>query len=347
MVFDRPTNYGRSIHRVNEPSEHCNEVISGVYYHNTSNTLASPLSNMGGIGSCVWTSEMMLELRMGSYTPLFRMVRPGDAIIVFNVLTRAENSRAINSSHRHVIGPPPVIPSPQLVMKAPSIVSQCDGAVIDIGQSTGNAGRPWTSLHYSVASTPGMPSPIRSVLDGLQAQLDSFSGYQNAVDLVDVILYGGFSFDFTVTVTNYLGGTSNATKTITKSLLSTPSVMINGKSDMSMMAANRLSLDVDATFASCFNGSKSMKYQWTMVEMSLVGNEVMLDKTARTRKLSVSPHSLQPQQRYRISVLGYMETDERLRNTAEVTPVCLFMCVHFVTCFCSNVSAGDHYRGDL
>lgn len=318
VTFDQDTNYGRTSHHYSsDRAEDCSNFIVGVYDGSTDQTL----NNTGGMTSCSWLTGTAMEISIGAYTPSQRMVQPGDHLAVSNVLTVSENSLPVNTS-KFPIAWPTSRPVPQVVIKLPGVVSQCDTAWIDVSNSGNSGGRPMV-FQYTVSPTPGHLAPSQGTLETLQNQLNSFEGVRNLIDIGNVSIFGGYSFDFTVTATNYLGGSSNATKTIVKSRLSTPSVLINGKGHINMRAGDTLLLTSDASFASCYSGSKLMKYEWTIAS-------VELGKTATTRKLTVPPFTLSPLHSYEVRLLGYMEANHELQNTA----------LAHVTVDVSEISAG-------
>ena len=346
--FNIGTNHGRT--RDYKPTE-CHEVVLGVYRQdgvittatnttyeivtnnatdNTNTTsyvtdttyTSAPnmeaLPNLGGIRSCRFVTDTILDLTMGKFTVGTPMITPGDVLSLHNILSKNEDSLEVNDTHS-LITAPDNPPTPYVVIQAPSAVSSCDSANVNLGNSGGGAGRPM-QFSYAVVSSTAPPDTVAE----LSAQLDhwvtmpvtSFE-LQHFVNLTNVTKYGGHTYDFTISARNWLNNTGTSTKSITKTDLQSPSVQVNGKATVDTMSSTAQQLTAGASFASCFTGSKQMSYQWTASITD--GDDVVLGKTSTTRKLSIPAFTLQPASTYTISLFGSMTNDAALNNTADMT----------------------------
>eukprot|EP00004_Rigifila_ramosa_P004326 TRINITY_DN1473_c0_g1_i7.p1 TRINITY_DN1473_c0_g1~~TRINITY_DN1473_c0_g1_i7.p1 ORF type:complete len:1511 (+),score=334.97 TRINITY_DN1473_c0_g1_i7:61-4533(+) len=251
---------------------------------------AASLATVGAAPNCVWVGASTLRVIPGA----------GATVIPSDTLTlgaatgiRARTDYATSAAAQvqggaisvvAPVNPPPVA----VVLSAPSTIGSCNGLFITARESSGAGGRPWTAVSWSVA----VPSPPAvgynsSATLALQAALAASSAI--ALDIGATDLQAGVDYDFSVTLTSYLGASASAQVTVSKSALALPTVLIAGPATQTVLRTAAVTLAGLGFLASCAGTAAPLVYSWTQ----LSGPSVVLNPvTANTRQTVIPAGTL-------------------------------------------------------
>ena len=102
----------------------------------------------------------------------------------------------------------PAVPLlPTLLLSLPTQCGACNDLKIDLSTSTGNGGRPWTSVIWVVLAANGDTKAIASYLTF------NYDPIANTVTVPRYLLIST-TYSFTVTVTNFLGASASQSSTV-------------------------------------------------------------------------------------------------------------------------------------
>jgi hypothetical protein len=156
---------------------------------------------------------------------------------------------------------------PQVVIVAPAFISKCDALIIDPTGSTGNGGRTWGSVQWSVAGPSG------SYYDSIAEYLNKYGATTS--DLIEIPLnytvnYPG-SYTFILKLTNFLGSFAigAVASTITSSV-GTPNLQISGPGVVTTTRSSEVNLFASATLPGCAVGSLTLSYSWAIYKGSVL-----------------------------------------------------------------------------
>ena len=114
------------------------------------------------------------------------------------------------SSVSLVIQPPLVTLVPTVMLSLPTQCGACNDLNIDLSASTGNGGRPWTSVVWDVQAANGGTKVILAYLDS------NYDMIANTVIIPRGLLLST-TYSFGVTLTNFFGSSTTQTSVVTVS----------------------------------------------------------------------------------------------------------------------------------
>jgi hypothetical protein len=170
---------------------------------------------------------------------------------------------------------------PIVVISAPSAVSGCNSLTLDLAGSVGAAGRPWSTVSFTVSTTPSsVPAANRLLL--------FFSrNYTLSPPLPapSTVLMKGYTYNIKVTLCNFLKACASAAKIVLvgESLAPMPVVTIAGLSVRTVYRADPVSVEAGAYTQSC-SGSKSsmgLQFSWAITQL-LPGATSYVNSTLRS-----------------------------------------------------------------
>ncbi|XP_071845132.1 uncharacterized protein [Apostichopus japonicus] len=272
-VFDSPA--------IATASTSCSDVLADV-------------SLLGDMPYCQWISPTKLEIRVGSGS---------DLVSVGNTLTfRRANIVALNedypfpedadSTFQMEVAAPAVVPPVKAVLFGSSTISSC-GIIKVFLQSQGAAGRELTN-DWSVTSE-GDTSQVGDALQSLTGKDLELNG-----SLIDV----DTDYTFSVTITNFLGGSTLASITLRRSAEPTPDVVVNalGIDINNALVSKSFVLQADVFFSECVPPGATA-YLWSVDNAAVV-----LSLKKNSRRLYVAANSLPGGTSVTFTVRAYKET---------------------------------------
>jgi hypothetical protein len=196
---------------------------------------------------------------------------------------------------------PATLKDPSVVLALPSSIGSCDSLHIDLGASTGNAGRSWSVVNISVSTTASNSSALRSYLASISA-----SNFVNPVVIPHYWLQKGYSFTITAQLCNFLGACSSATSSVSVVNVVQPFVSIVGGPSLTLTANSSLQLTSAAYVQAC-DGSKStvnLAYAWSVSINNGTSSSgiVVVSKSRDPSKLVLASYVLTPLYSYTVSL---------------------------------------------
>ena len=235
---------------------------------------------------CSWTSLSTVKVMFVEITAL--SLKPTDLLSVIGGLLRAacrpgttctnnyllrsqqfesrilhkDYTRHASSTSGTVVVQGPITPIPPVIaVIVPSKIGPCSALMIDLSASTGNGGRPWTSVLWTVAALNGNSTGIKNFLTNYFDLSSSFIIIPSSVLLETTYSIG-------VTITNFLGDYASSSAIV--SVLSDPNlpiVTILGSLTRTITASDFLSVQGSATVSTC-GLSNSLNYTWAVTNSS-------------------------------------------------------------------------------
>lgn len=149
--------------------------------------------------------------------------------------------------------------SPNIIINVPSQISICANVTIDPTSTTGNGGRDWKYLSWTIFALNGisvtLPQQVLSALSSTALSKVILSRF-----ILDVTTYY-----VTLTATNYLGVSASSTVSFVFGASGNlPTIQINGLSDVTIKASSSLSLFATSILSPCSTSSSSLQYAWTV-----------------------------------------------------------------------------------
>eukprot|EP01033_Poteriospumella_lacustris_P006837 gene6837-4925_t len=176
----------------------------------------------------------------------------------------------------------PVAPSP--VITVPSTVNPCGAFMIDPSQSSGSAGRTWTTIAWNVTSTSGSAAVAATTLTTLLNTPQSSSSSSSSTSL------SAPTYLVSLTLTNYLGQTRTTTaRFFYGGAVNTPSVTILGANTYTIYPKNTLTLTTNATLSSCIAGTSQLNFTWSFQLSSGQTVTSSISYTTRNPRILVVP----------------------------------------------------------
>jgi len=225
---------------------------------------------------CMWYgSELHLYPGYGS-----SLVVGGNVTLLGNVLkSKCTKTSTVCDSWSYVpetnvtIQGPANPPLPQISLSGPSTLGMCDELSLYLYTSSGDGGRSYSSISYSIVSTD---SPSDAATMG--TYLTSVHPFVAAS-----VVGKGAKYYITASVCNFLGGCGvSGQYVVSVANVSLPQVKILGSGTRSIQKENSLAISGAASVQSCANGGNtydSLDYSWTLY----VGDVEQIDITSTSR----------------------------------------------------------------
>jgi len=201
------------------------------------------LASIGTGAYCFWQDHQTYVVVLGSGAD----VVPSDNVAIVDdvVYTIYSNSLPVQGALVAIAAPAdPVVPSPSLI--APTTVPACDNLTLDASLSTGSGSRP---LVFAWSVTPAL------------ANVDITTLTDAVIDITGTELTASQPYDFTVTVTNWLGQSDSVTVTITRSNVDVPRVTVSS-TYVTVTRSERVIIQGRAQVPSCASQT-GLTFSWT------------------------------------------------------------------------------------
>jgi hypothetical protein len=222
------------------PGSSCDKVI-------TNFTIALVLSNTATAIQCSWVSKTKMLITWTGESAIVL----GDAIRVKESVIKAVGGRSrANQMMELKLTAPTEAVIPVVRIQGAEQISSCENLYLDASESSGSAGRQMTGVTWKVADqgTTLASSGGTLALDVLNTQLSSLTG--KVLQLPSSSLLTGNSYNFSLTLTNWLGGSSTAAFLVTKSSLALPIMSIIG-AKQTISRTQAVNITATATASAC------------------------------------------------------------------------------------------------
>ena len=287
---------------------------------------ADTVSDVGSGAECVWADAKTLSIYFGADAT----IRPGDSISLSQDVIKNADGNSHAASGSYVVRAPAVPTPPEARLSVPDRVGPCDGVVLDASQSRGGGGRPMEFI-YAVVATATDGSAVADALGAaVSAAKAARGGVTNPViSLESAHLEPGVSYTFTVKVTDFTGGVSTASATVTKSVYPMPISMISSGRTYTATRSHAVTIEGDVQLPSVACNATTptevgdgIDYRWSIVEGPILVKENFQSahhfdvhaRTLTTRTLYIPPRTLEPDAVYKW----------RLRSSLRVNPRAFF-----------------------
>ena len=231
----------------------------------------------------------------------------------------------------------PIAPEASL-NTAPS-VGLCDNVILDATQSSGNAGKDWTSVSWLVRAADPSLTTFSSYLNPWTSFLNSYHASVKEFILLPKSISGSklplnMQVMIILTLSNHLGlSASTSTSFLLRNETLVPNLRIGGPVLLRKMRSEALSLFALASIPACAIANETIDQQKYPLQISYQwgtfrGFEFMqaLPSTSNDPKVfRIEPYSLEPGFRYSITVLatvtkGLLASTSLARVVVDVTP---------------------------
>ncbi|KAI8621850.1 hypothetical protein BC830DRAFT_78739 [Chytriomyces sp. MP71] len=233
--------------------------------------------------------KILLQASFAAYDS--QAIVPSNSIrILVGSLWAANQTFCLPSQSETVVLPPVVFPTPDVSIIAPSFIPSCNGIILplDTTSTTGSAGRNYTSGGYQFTSGTAGPTGAASALNIFLGECFA-EIHTKAVCDIPITLLWADTFTFTLTLTNYLGGTGSASATvIVGSDTSTPFVTLSGIPGENAKINQFQILDAQATQQCGVN--KTIEFEWSVDAKTCPG--LVSTETNTTSQLVIPPFGL-------------------------------------------------------
>jgi hypothetical protein len=227
---------------------------------------------------CQWFSDSQLRV-FPTAVGVERVLGAGDNVTLLESTVRAKctgahrlaglclSYEAMTSTVVAVVAQPaPALPI--VVISAPSAIGGCNSLTLDLAGSVGAAGRPWSTVSFTVSTTPSFPSAA----DRLLLFLSHNYTLSPPLPVPVAVLSKGYTYSIKVTLCNFLKACGTATKVVSvaDTVMPVPVVTIAGQAVRTLFRSDPVSVVADAYRQSC-SGAKSsagMQYTWAVAQLS-------------------------------------------------------------------------------
>ena len=269
---------------------------------------------------CSWTSLSAVKVTFTTVTAT--SLKPSDILTVKVGMLRAACRSGTNCNSNHVLrsqhihneivrkdsisyvplssalsvivqGPAQPV-APLIVIIVPTQIGACNDLLIDLSASTGNGGRPWTSVVWTVLAENGGTGALKTFLKS------NFDPSLNYV-IVPRNLLIRTTYSIGVTMTNFLGDSASSTSIVAVSGdPNLPVVSILGSLSRVIKASDILNLQGSAIQSNCGLVS-SLKYTWALTNSSGVLIDIK-STSADSRKYVAAAYSLNAGSSYKATL---------------------------------------------
>jgi hypothetical protein len=162
---------------------------------------------------------------------------------------------------------PTSVVSPMISVSAPTILAPCQSFTLDLTSSSGNAGRSWKSMIFTISQFPKVSS-----VQPLYNYLVKNYTYSPPGVIPSTLLSRGTTYTIGVTLCNFLQAcsTKSASITIMKNETLIPVVSIKGATSISTYRSYPLQIKSKAYTESCTGETpfSNLKYSWKLTFLS-------------------------------------------------------------------------------
>jgi hypothetical protein len=257
----------------------------------TTNWACSSLFVFSGASdsTCTWINSSYARLKFNYASSTALLSVGGTVSLLGNKLRAActnKNCTAnLRSPYTNITASAPTNPTVPIVnINVATFSSPCDAVTIDASSSSGNGGRDWLEMTWSIVSAGADRSQVDSILAILNAS-DIASSIDIPASLLQVTTY-----TVTLTLTNFLLAQKSSTATFTVSSdVNRPVIDIPGNLAPTIKTSDSIVRYGFATLPTCATAS-ALSYTWTIVRTS--DNQIYSSATANPRLLRISSYTL-------------------------------------------------------
>jgi hypothetical protein len=187
--------------------------------------------------------------------------------------------------------------APAVSISAPAVLGGCDDLRLDISSSTGSGGRAWANVTAAVSALSGVDSTAVS------SALAAIRVWTPPPVLPSRLFQRGVTYNFAVTLCNFLGQCNTGSKKVLTLNETVPSLSLPGPALRSITTREQLNLASSAFVSTC-DGKRSstgLTYQWALS----LGNVAVLGLTSTAKDSSryiLPAYSLVPGSLYQITL---------------------------------------------
>jgi hypothetical protein len=147
----------------------------------------------------------------------------------------------------------PVVPT--VVLQVPAVVSNCDDVKVNPTLTSGNGGRAWTTVLWTVSAASGASTTaIQALLTGT-----------TSVITIPKASVPSDRYTLSLTVTNFLGQSSTTSATFSvDGNPNLPIISILGPTTVSTVPGDALTLYTSTARTSCYLSASTISYAWTV-----------------------------------------------------------------------------------
>jgi hypothetical protein len=184
----------------------------------------------------------------------------------------------------------PVVPT--VVLQVPAVVSNCDDLKVNPTLTSGNGGRAWTSVVWTVSAASGASTTaIQALLSGTTSMVT-----------VPKALLPSDRYTLSLTVTNFFGQSSSASATFTvDGNPNLPIISILGPATVKTVPGDVLTLYTSTARSTCYVPASQISYAWTVRKGGSDGTVVNKPSISTSpTKFILAPYSLEIESVYTI-----------------------------------------------
>ena len=225
------------------------------------------LSFVGATTSnCLWfdDSSIIASFNLSSVLITSKLLGIGDKVTMLENKTKpiCTNPKICDYSTKSsvtVLTPLKAI-VPTVSMSSATVISSCDSITIDASLSTGNAGRSWSMLMWSVTLSDTINTTVTTYLN------KNFNeSIEDLITIPNNYLLQGF-YTFTLSMKNFFGEYSSSSIAVeVSSSVGIPIVSIGGPSTISKLRNESIELFAIGSLPTCGDSSaKTLSYSWSV-----------------------------------------------------------------------------------
>ena len=266
------------------------------------------LFSSSSLSTCTWVNRTTVIAQFPSYSVSTNLVEVGSSVTLRSDkvkstcytqgdITCSQSSYSSKQTISVVTADNPITPT--VLLKIPSAVSACSNLTIDPTGSSGNGGRNWESITWSVSSKDGATSAAM-----IQSYLKSVSGSSITSKItVDSSGITAGTYFVTLILRNFFDEQSSKTESFTFGLDSNiPQLRIDGSQSLSKTPSQSLSLSAYTELSTCATLNVSVGYQWLVYQDSKLTSLTSTSKNPL--KFTLPAYSLSSGSRYELMVVG-------------------------------------------
>jgi hypothetical protein len=318
ITFDSATDRGVKSKGSGTISAHSSFVCSAMFASTAQSTGSSvDLSST----LCAWSSDgRMVSMSMNSYSVLI----PGDSITLLANTVKAACPSSISASvcaswnysstSSATVSSPSSPLLPVVKISVPASIGSCDSLLLDVSESSGYGGRKWKSSSVSVLSTSTNTTALVQFIGSSNFTLVP------PTSIPSKVLFKGYSYTFTVTLCNFLGGCAQGSSTTVVLNQVIPFVSVAGTQTQYVLRSDALTFSSSAFTANC-DGSLTtsyLSYSWSLIASS--SGQSLTSTSRDPSKFALSSYTVSVLTTYTVT-LSVMNTQSRRSSQATVTLV--------------------------
>lgn len=267
--------------------------LSGI---SSSTFLCSKLFSGLSSSTCSFVNATFVQVTSVSTT-----VVPGGQLKLLSGLLKAQciagsdcsKNEAAGSLKVSILSPStPLYPS--VILNLPSQSGGCNNLSIDATSSTGNGGRAWKSVVWTVSSFSSSSTSVSSI----QSYLSSNGLNVNQLVIIPSTLLSSETYKLTLTLTNFLGFSSSASKSVTiVGNVNLPTLTIVGGSTASFYAYQTVFMSCQAIVSSC---ATTNQINYTSAVFLSGKLQILKSSSSDPRTFKLAPYSLSSGYTYQI-----------------------------------------------